>query len=62
MKTRYELSRAILMYNRFTNPSVMRSDDEHAINRRAARKVRTYLRRHFGRAYAECNSGRLYEI
>ena len=56
----HDLERGCVMYNRLTNPAKLRTDDEHARCRKAARKVRTYLFRSGG--VKEAESGRLYPI
>ena len=57
----YQLSRAMSLWNHHTSPSAMRSDFEHMIHRKAARKLKTWIDRHFsyGRDYVETDSGRL---
>ena len=48
--------RACALYNRLTNPAALRTDEQHRIYRKAARKVRAIIHRHaLGR---ESESGR----
>lgn len=56
----HTLERGCVLYNRFTSPSAMRTDAEHARCRKAARRVRSFLFRIGG--VAESESGRLYPL
>lgn len=47
MKTSQSLSKAATLWNKHTNPSILRSDFEHLINGKAARKISKWIKRHF---------------
>jgi hypothetical protein len=56
----YRLQYACQLHNHHTSPSAMRSDFEHTIHRKAARKIHHWLTKHFSRfAWREMDSGRL---
>jgi hypothetical protein len=59
-----KIARAIYLLNHITNPATFRSDDQHAICNRAARKLRRWIRQHatLGKDYAEYSSGRLHML
>jgi hypothetical protein len=48
------------MHNRLTSPYTYHDDHGHAIRRKAARKVRAYIRRHVADLVRETDSGHLY--
>lgn len=56
----HDIERACELYNRYTDPAKLRTDEAHARCRKAARKVKAYARRrHAGRIF-EAENGRLY--
>ncbi len=55
------LQRACSLHNSLTNPAAMLSDFEHGVRRRAARRVRRFMERHYHRyQYVESDNGRYW--
>lgn len=56
----HDIERACELYNRYTNPAKLRTDEAHARCRKAARKVKAYARRRHGSRISEAEDGRLH--
>lgn len=58
----YKIIRACNLYNKLTNPSALLTDFEHRIARKAAKNVRSYMRRHFRESvdFKEWSNGALF--
>ncbi len=56
----HDIERACELYNRYTNPAKLRTDEAHARCRKAARKVKAYARRRHGSRISEAGDGRLH--
>lgn len=58
------IQRACWIFNDVSNPAKLRTNHEHRINRKAQRKIETYINKHYleGHDYKEFANGMLYPI